>query len=92
MVWNYLNGVSKFDGTTWTTYTTADGLVDNNVTAIAIDAQGNKWFGTYNGVSKLLAETTTGVQTVNNENQLILYPNPVQNVFEYRFTRKNGNA
>ena len=40
-----LSGVSKFDGTTWTTYTTADGLADNYVTAIAIDAQGNKWFG-----------------------------------------------
>ncbi len=39
-------GVSKFDGTNWTTYTTADGLADNAVYAIAIDAQGNKWFGT----------------------------------------------
>ena len=44
---------------TWTTYTTANGLVNNNVKAIAIDAQGNKWFGCgvdYNnngGVSKL---------------------------------------
>jgi ligand-binding sensor domain-containing protein len=37
----------------WTTYTTSDGLVSNNVLAIAIDKDGNKWFGTGNGVSKL---------------------------------------
>jgi ligand-binding sensor domain-containing protein len=47
------SGVSKFDGTNWTTYTTADGLAYNEVCAIAIDAQGNKWFGTWGGgVSK----------------------------------------
>jgi len=47
------HGVSKFDGTTWTTYTTADGLASTHVEAIAIDAQGNKWFGTDKGISKL---------------------------------------
>jgi ligand-binding sensor domain-containing protein len=37
----------------WTTYTTVDGLANNYVTAIAIDLQGNKWFGTWGGgVSK----------------------------------------
>lgn len=46
-------GVSKFDGTTWTTYTTANGLVSNNIKAIAIDTEGNKWFGTDSGISKL---------------------------------------
>jgi hypothetical protein len=45
--------VSEFDGTTWTTYSTADGLSDNNVHAIAIDAAWNKWFGTDSGVSEL---------------------------------------
>jgi hypothetical protein len=37
-----------------TNYSTANsGLTDNNVVSIAIDKQGNKWFGTYdNGVSK----------------------------------------
>lgn len=35
-----------------TTYTTANsGLVDNNISTIAIDAQDNKWFGTGGGVS-----------------------------------------
>jgi ligand-binding sensor domain-containing protein len=38
---------------TWTTYTTANGLAENDVTAIAVDKEGNKWFGTDGGgVSK----------------------------------------
>jgi len=36
------------------TYTTADGLVDNRVNGIAIDAQGNVWFGTEGGVSRYI--------------------------------------
>jgi ligand-binding sensor domain-containing protein len=54
-IWRYGDiggGVSKFDGTTWTNYTTEDGLANNTVYAIAIDAEGNKWFGTMGGVSK----------------------------------------
>lgn len=46
-------GVSRFDGKTWRTYTTADGLQDNNVFSIAFDAQGNKWFGSWTGLSKM---------------------------------------
>ena len=36
----------------WITYTTANGLANNTVWSIAIDAQGNKWFGTDAGVSE----------------------------------------
>jgi hypothetical protein len=40
------NGVFKFDGTNWTNYNQSNsGLTFNNVTAIAIDSHGNKWFG-----------------------------------------------
>jgi len=41
--------VSEFDGTNWTTYTTADSLASNYVNAIAIDGAGHKWFGTSGG-------------------------------------------
>jgi hypothetical protein len=46
--------VSKYDGTNWTTYNKTNsnifkypntGFFDNDVLSIAIDAQGNKWFG-----------------------------------------------
>jgi ligand-binding sensor domain-containing protein len=56
-------GVTKFNGTTWTSYTSAAGLASNNVLTIASDNVGNVWFGTgmdtyttfpptYGGVSK----------------------------------------
>jgi len=47
-------GVSEFDGSTWTTYTTTHGLADNNILAIIIDAQGHIWFGTFGGVSEFI--------------------------------------
>ena len=36
-------GVAKFNGMNWTTYTTAQGLIHNEINDIAIDAQGNVW-------------------------------------------------
>jgi len=43
-------GISRFDGTNWATYTIDDGVADN-VNSMAIDSEGNKWFGTNHGVS-----------------------------------------
>ena len=38
------SGVNEYDGSNWTTYNTSNsGLVDDAVTAIAIDNEGNKW-------------------------------------------------
>ena len=43
-------GLAKFDGTTWTFYTTSNsGLPNNYVQSIAIDGLGNKWIGTQGG-------------------------------------------
>jgi ligand-binding sensor domain-containing protein len=46
-------GVSKYNGTTFTNYTTTDGLTSNNVLCIAIDRDGSIWFGTDEGVTHL---------------------------------------
>ena len=35
------DGVSKFDGTSWTTYTTSDGLVSNVIYSILQDTEKN---------------------------------------------------
>lgn len=51
------SGLSKFDGTTWTTYTTSDGLIDNYVQCLAADNESNLWVGTGNGVSKFNGST-----------------------------------
>ena len=48
----YEHDVDEFDGSTWTTYTTADGLASNHVQAVAIDGAGQRWFGTSSGVSQ----------------------------------------
>jgi len=44
-------GLWTFDGAVWKHYTTADGLVNDNVNDIAIDGDGVKWFATLGGVS-----------------------------------------
>ena len=43
-------GVSCYDGQTFTTFTTEDGLPSNIVNAMLEDRQGNLWFGTGYGV------------------------------------------
>lgn len=45
-------GVSKFDGTNWTNYTTTNGLINNDVREIYRDHYGNMWFGTLGGISR----------------------------------------
>jgi ligand-binding sensor domain-containing protein len=50
----------------WINYTTADGLADNTVNAIAIDADGNKWFATeLGGVSEFDGVHWTTYNTTN---------------------------
>ena len=45
-------GLVKFDGKNWTNFNTSNsGLPDDNIHAIAIDKQGKKWIGTYNGLA-----------------------------------------
>jgi hypothetical protein len=60
------HGVSMFEGATWTTYTTADGLADNVVSAIASDPSGNIWVGTRGGVSKFDGATWTTYNSIGN--------------------------
>ena len=61
-VWAGTNGgVVRWDrtGGTYVKYTSADGLADNWVFAIAMDEAGHKWFGTYSGVSEFDGSTWT---------------------------------
>lgn len=46
------NGAIKYDGSTYTQYTTKDGLSDDSIDQIMEDTEGNVWFGTrFGGVS-----------------------------------------
>tara|TARA_B110000438_G_C15786394_1_gene638624 strand:- start:300 stop:1526 length:1227 start_codon:yes stop_codon:yes gene_type:complete len=48
------NGISKFDGTNWESYTTTShpGLIDNNISSICVMSNGDIWAGSDIGVSK----------------------------------------
>jgi len=45
-------GVLKFDGHSWSTLNTADGLIHDEVDAIGQDERGDLWFGTPRGVTR----------------------------------------
>jgi hypothetical protein len=45
------NGLSRFDGSSWTSYSVADGLVFHVVDALAMDLEGRLWIGTWQGYS-----------------------------------------
>ncbi|MEO5331735.1 MAG: hypothetical protein H7839_06895 [Magnetococcus sp. YQC-5] len=47
-------GVSRFDGTKWTSFTTKDGLPGNIVYSLVVDAQGVLWAGTENGLGQMV--------------------------------------
>ena len=50
-LWIGTHGVSRYNGRTWTSYTTHDGLANNSIYALDIDSDGNVWAGTLNGIS-----------------------------------------
>jgi len=47
-------GLSRFDGTEWTTWTVKDGLPGNHVFSVHVDAQGRIWVGTNAGLARLV--------------------------------------
>ena len=58
-------GLWRFDGLTWRAYTTADGLVWNDLSALAIDRSGNVWAATVNnGVTRFDGEGWTSFTAV----------------------------
>jgi ligand-binding sensor domain-containing protein len=61
-------GLAKFDGTNWTVYnTSSSGLPYNNVNAIVVDEQGNKWIGTsIGGLAKFDGVNWTVYNTSNS--------------------------
>ncbi|MFH2144387.1 MAG: two-component regulator propeller domain-containing protein, partial [Bacteroidota bacterium] len=55
-------GIAKFNDTTWTVYSTFDGLIDNYTTCIASDGN-DIWIGTNLGASKFDGTTWTSYTT-----------------------------
>lgn len=58
------SGVSRYDGESFTTFTTQDGLADNRVSSVTEQSSGHLWFGTWGGgVSRYDRESFTTFTT-----------------------------
>ncbi|MFN0202997.1 MAG: two-component regulator propeller domain-containing protein, partial [Bacteroidia bacterium] len=53
------DGAIRYDGKSFTYFSTKEGLCDNTVASIAEDKAGNIWLGTHNGVVKYDGKTFT---------------------------------
>ena len=67
-----------FDGSEWSRWATEDGLGSNNVTCLLVDASGQVWVGTENGLSRYGTATTSIApmhQDATLPRSVVLYPN-----------------
>ncbi|MEI6696669.1 MAG: T9SS type A sorting domain-containing protein [Bacteroidota bacterium] len=76
--YNFDGGISKFNGSNWVSYTVAMGLVNTQVTRIALDKYKKPWISTGGGVSYL--SNSLGIAEANSNLSVEIYPNPVQDV------------
>jgi len=79
-------GLSRFDGKTWKTYTTKDGLGGNFIHALQFDRKGTLWAATDGGVSYLKG----GVWKTINSQHGLLDDNVFSMLFEKDGTRWFG--
>ena len=64
-LWLGAEGASFYDGSTWTNFTTEDGLAGSAVRAIAADDQNRIWIGTATGLSIWTGSTFFNLTTAN---------------------------
>jgi len=64
-------GMASFDGTRWQTFNSSNsGLSDNEVSAIVVDTENNKWLGIKKGIEKFDGSTWSAVKTYFSNNAL----------------------
>ncbi len=76
------NGVSKYDGQSFTNFNMSHGLIHNYIQTITQDREGNIWFGSYGGASRY-----NGVFFENFTTERGLPDNHINKIME----DKNGN-
>lgn len=83
--YTHAGGIIKKSDLTWTAYTTTEGLVNNMVQKLAIDADDIIWIATGSGVSRLKDQNSgIGSETID---AITLFPNPVSNTLYLKGTR-----
>lgn len=73
------NGVSMYNGKSFTTFSSAHGLIHNYIHTVKQDKAGNLWFGTYGGISKY-----DGTHFFNYTTEEGLIDNDVREIHEDR--------
>ncbi|NVN95681.1 MAG: T9SS type A sorting domain-containing protein [Bacteroidetes bacterium] len=76
--YNFDGGISRFDGTNWVSYSVTDGLVNTQVTSIALDKFQKPWIATGGGVSYF--NGTVGIESIPTNSFVDIYPNPAQDI------------
>ena len=64
------NGVQRYDGYRWTTYTTADGLAHNTIDCVMQDRDGVMWFETAGGINRFDPEAIGASRWTNYRAEL----------------------
>jgi hypothetical protein len=77
-------GVVAFDGTTFTEYEVADGLVGPVVRALDIDSDNSVWVTTSTGVSKI-SDHSVSVMDLTSDEEYVLFPNPATDKVSIRY-------
>ena len=76
--YNFDGGISWFNGTNWYSYSVAEGLVNTQVTRIALDKYSKPWISTGGGISRF--NGNVGVENISSNPTVEIYPNPVKYV------------
>jgi ligand-binding sensor domain-containing protein len=64
-LWFGSNGLTHFDGENWLTYGIDEGLINDEVRAVAVDNQNRVWAGTAGGLSVWTGNTFFNLSTAN---------------------------
>ncbi len=71
-------GVALYDGSSFTYFTSKDGLADNQIHTIQEDKQGHIWFNTQSGLSSYDGTKITLRATFNQGKPIAVYPNEIK--------------
>lgn len=83
-------GLAEFDGSSWHTYTTSDGLVSNIINCVSADSSGNIWIGTGSGVSQFDGSNWTTYTTADGLADNAVYYIFADNTDAVWFATTNG--
>jgi ligand-binding sensor domain-containing protein/tRNA A-37 threonylcarbamoyl transferase component Bud32 len=61
------NGLGRYDGQTWTSYFTEQGLPNNHIRALTIDEKGELWVGTDDGAAHFNGEAFEAVERLKGQ-------------------------